>query len=194
LSLLVRHARSAAWQSIALRAATTSSIGASGPTGKPVRLIDGVLDRIVDRLTRGEFVPGQDPMAGAAGSAGSAGEAGGGERPVPRAAEAGGGGSGFVMYDYEAVPRSIDIDAFRRALTSALTEHVGAAGGGAVFAHDGGEITRRLMAASPSERQAIAEQVASKVTDKDVHRLLSDEPVPVVRSRLAGMLERSGFF
>ncbi|GLI61212.1 hypothetical protein VaNZ11_003504, partial [Volvox africanus] len=159
LTIVGLHARCAAWEFAALRAATTSSIGASGSTGKPVRLIDGVLDRIVDRLTRGEFVPGQDPMASAAGSAGSAGEAGGGERPVPRAAEAGVGGSGFVMYDYEAVPRSIDIDAFRRALTSVLTEHMGAAGGGAVMAHDGGEITRRLMVASPSERQAIAEQV-----------------------------------
>ncbi|GIL95283.1 hypothetical protein Vretimale_1356 [Volvox reticuliferus] len=162
LTLIGRHAGGVVSQFPALRAATTSSVGASRPMGKPVQLIDGVLDRIVDRLTRGDFVPGQDPIASAAGSAGSAGEAGGGERPVPRAPEAGVGGRGFVTYDYEAVPRSIDIDAFRRALTTALTEHVGAAGGGVMVAHDGGEITRRLMAASPSERQAIAEQVASK--------------------------------
>lgn len=80
---------------------------------------------------------------------------------MPRAGAAGSGGSGFVTYDYEAVPRSIDIDAFRKALTSALTEHVGATGGG-VMALGGGDMARKLMDAAPSERIAIAEQVANK--------------------------------
>ncbi|GLC41308.1 hypothetical protein PLESTB_001077000 [Pleodorina starrii] len=184
-----RHLGNAISHFNALRAV---SIG-SGPVGKPVQLIDSVLDRIVDRLARGDFAPGQDPLASSAGSAGGAGEAGGGDRPVPRAARAGGVGGGVVTYDYEAVPRSIDIDAVRRALTSALTEHVGAAGGGGA-AMQADEMTRKLLSASPSERQALAEQVANKVADKDLHKLLSEEPVPVVRSRLAGMLERGGFF
>ncbi|EFJ51212.1 hypothetical protein VOLCADRAFT_88066 [Volvox carteri f. nagariensis] len=171
-------------------------VGASGPPGKPAQIVDRVLDRIVDRLARGELAPGFDPLSSTAGSPGSAGEAGGGERQVPRAGVAdSGGGGGFVTYDYEAVPRSIDIDAFRRALSSALTEHVGATGGGAGLAmQGGGEMARRLMAASPTERQAIAEKVANDMADNGVEKLLSEEPVPVVRSRLAGMLQRSGFF
>ncbi|KXZ49457.1 hypothetical protein GPECTOR_21g683 [Gonium pectorale] len=154
-----------------------------GPAGG--RLIDGVVDRVLDRFTRGEFDPKVGPIDSSAGGHGEAG-GGGGAASSPRS------GSGAVTYDYDAVPRSIDVDAFRRALSAALTESAGAGGGGA-GGTAGGHLAQKLMRASPSERQAIVEETTKKVSEEEVSRLLAEEPIGVVRSRLASMLERSGY-
>lgn len=147
-------------------------------------LVEVVVDRLVEGLSRGDFDPDSGALGASGGSAGGAGEAGGGVSPMR-------GGGGAVSYDYDQVPRSVDIDAFRRALASALTEHAGAAGGKADAG--GAAMAERLQAAGPEERRALAEEVARKVPDQDLIQMLSKDPVPVVRSRLAGMLERGGF-
>ncbi|KAG2443907.1 hypothetical protein HXX76_002247 [Chlamydomonas incerta] len=171
------------------------------------RLIDGVVDRVVGRLSRGDFEPRLGPLTSDSGHAGEAG---------------GGGAAGAVTYDYEAVPRAIDIDAFRRALSSALTEHAGAVmppgvsgggsggmaaagpghegmadGGGGSSGTAGGaaahELAQRLVEAAPGERRVLADRVAHTVSNDEVGRMLAEEPLPVVRSRLADMLGRGGF-
>ncbi|KAG2439891.1 hypothetical protein HYH02_010521 [Chlamydomonas schloesseri] len=206
---------------LAAAAAAAGTAAGGGPPDERLhrasRLIDGVVNRVVDRLSRGDFEPRLGPNTSSSGHAGGAGEAGGGGGAMDT-------GRGAVTYDYEAVPRSIDIDAFRRALSSALTEHAGAVGapptnssGGAgagvtaaataaargqVGAAAGGstagaaaahELATRLVEAGPQERQMLADRVAHTVTSEEMGRMLAEEPLPVVRSRLADMLGRGGF-
>ncbi|PNH02670.1 hypothetical protein TSOC_011343 [Tetrabaena socialis] len=144
--------------------------------GGPGRLVESVVERLVDRLSRGEFAPGAGPLpplsSSAGGSAGSAGEGGGGS-----------GRGGAVSYDFDIVPRPIDIEAFRRALAAALTEHAGAVGGAGGAGSGGGAAAWELQAAAPAQR----------LPESELSQLLAEEPVPVVRSRLAGLLSRSGF-
>ncbi|KAG2497968.1 hypothetical protein HYH03_004229 [Edaphochlamys debaryana] len=161
------------------------------------RVVDRVAEMLVARLARGDF----DPSSGSglegsnAGAAGGAGEAGGGS-PAFGAAGRGGRASGAVEFD-TSVPRPLDIAAFQKALTQALTEHSGSSGTGSGSAATlRSETARQMREASPTEREALAEHVTSKImqhSSEEVARMLAEEPLPVVRSGLAALLERSGF-
>eukprot|EP00198_Chlamydomonas_reinhardtii_P004102 XP_001693438.1 predicted protein [Chlamydomonas reinhardtii] len=68
-----------------LSAEGARGLAGSAPGGPPderlqraSRLIDGVVNRVVDRLSRGDFEPHLGPLTNASGHAGGAGEAGGG--------------------------------------------------------------------------------------------------------------------
>ncbi len=66
------------------------------------------MDRLVERLSRGDFDPDSGALGASGGSAGGAGEAGGGISPMR-------GGGGAVSYDYDQVPRWAEYGRIRPA-------------------------------------------------------------------------------